>query len=74
MKLHQLEYKDIARPSNVRGEKSPSAKLTEKKVKEIFFAEGPRKVIAERYGISVSTVTSIKRKVAWKHVTGKLSW
>ena len=74
MKLHQLEYRDIARHTNVRGEQSPSAKLTEKKVKEIFFADGPRKDIAERYGVNTSTVTSIKRKVTWIHVTRKLTW
>lgn len=51
-----------------RGEASPMAKLTEKKVKEIRAAEGTISSIARRFDIARAHVRAIKDRKIWAHV------
>lgn len=53
---------------HVRGEASPMAKLTEKKVKEIRAAEGTIASIARRFDIARAHVRAIKDRKIWAHV------
>lgn len=55
-----------------RGENSSHAKLTDEKVKEIFFLDGKYSAIARIYGIDPSIVSRIKARKAWKHLTENL--
>jgi len=48
-----------------RGEGSPYAKLTEAKVKAIRASHEPRAVLAKRYGVSVMTITQVRRRASW---------
>jgi len=47
------------------GEKNPSAKLTKDQVVEIKSAVGSQRSIAEKYGITQSNVSLIKRGKSW---------
>lgn len=55
-----------------RGEKSVLAKLTDRQVVEIFMASGYQRIIGEHYGVDQRTVSAIKNRVIWRHVTGDL--
>jgi hypothetical protein len=46
--------------------------LTAEQVREVFHAEGPQTAIAERYGISQSFVSLVKRRERWASVTADL--
>jgi hypothetical protein len=52
------------------GEKNSQAKLDLKKVLEIFKDNRPYKNISIEYGISISTISDIKRGYSWTHITG----
>lgn len=52
----------------VAGGKNGNAKLTEADVRAIHDSTGPRKSIAERYGISASLVSHIRTERSWKHL------
>lgn len=57
--------------SQVRGERSPAAKLTESDVREIrcLLAEGHTlRSLAARFGVSKGPITGIARGTLWKHV------
>ena len=61
----------MGRRWGARGEQSPRAKLTEKKVREIkrMLRDGVQgKVIAAQYGIAPSMVTRIKSGLSWGEV------
>jgi len=45
------------------------AKLTEEQVREIRTAQETHAAIAKRFGISATTVSSIRAKQSWKHIT-----
>lgn len=51
-----------------RGERAPSAKLNSKQVQAIRQATGPARAIATLYGVSVSTIWSIRRRDIWRHL------
>ena len=51
-----------------RGERHPMVKLTESQVREIRAAGGKQREIAERYGVTQSNVSYIKRGASWGHV------
>lgn len=53
-----------------RGEKNGSAKLTEEAVREIRATKGKRKILADKFGVSVVTIDRTKRKEYWKHLDG----
>ena len=51
-----------------KGEKNHSAKLTKDKVCEIMVASGTIRFLAKLYGVSHTTIWSIKNRITWKHV------
>lgn len=51
-----------------RGEKSPSAKLTEKEVLMILLSDASQRAIAHRYGVSQTLVSAIKTGKVWGHI------
>ncbi len=54
------------------GNKSCHAKLSEQEVWEVFHATGrPQTAIAKTYGVTQSTVSRIKNKMNWWHMTDK---
>lgn len=59
----------VLRGRQSRGEKSPSAKLTEGQVREIRSAPpGMGRSMARKFGISESHASMIRNGHAWKHV------
>ena len=62
---------------DVSGEKNPKSKLTESQVLEIVdkIKQGlSYPVIAAEYNVSVSTISSIKRKKTWKELTKNIEF
>ena len=58
------------RSHHPRGEIHPAAILTEQDVRAIRSADELLTVLAERYGVCFSMISSIKRGKAWKHIEG----
>jgi hypothetical protein len=56
------------RQRSAYGEKSASAKLTEKQVLEIRESDDLLRVLAVRYGMGQSQISKIKRREAWAHL------
>lgn len=56
------------RGRGVRGERSPFAILTREKVVEIRETTGPLKAAAEKYGVSISLISKVRKRIAWKSV------
>lgn len=52
-----------------RGERSSSAKLTESDVRNIREDARPGWCIAEAYGVSQTTISEVKSRKVWAHVT-----
>lgn len=52
------------------GERHPNAKLHKLLVIDIFNSSGSYSEIAQKFGISKSTVSHIKTGIKWSHVTG----
>jgi hypothetical protein len=48
------------------GEMNPNAKLTEKIVRSIYFADGTLEEVAKRFGTSIMTVSQIRHRQTWK--------
>jgi len=46
----------------------PATKLTEQAVRQIRASKEELKVLAARYGVSISRVSHVKNYLAWKHV------
>lgn len=53
------------------GEGSPYTKLKNCQVLEIFNSKDAGKILAKKYGISISSVSEIRRGAKWSHLTGK---
>ncbi len=51
-----------------RGSANSNASLQASQVLEIRASIDPVKVLAERYGVSPSTINSIVRRISWKHL------
>lgn len=51
-----------------KGEICSWSKLTEKEVKEILRSIESQRTLAKRYGVIQQTISSIKRRIIWKHV------
>jgi len=56
------------RQADRRGIKNGLAVLTERQVREIYFAKGTQTAIAKAYGISQGAIGFIKRRITWKHL------
>lgn len=52
-----------------RGEDRPESVLTSDLVRQIFIASGSQASIAQNFGVCQTTVSVIKRRVQWKHIT-----
>lgn len=59
----------VDRGRSLKGERSPRSKLSDEHVVEVFLAAGQHKDIAERYGISLTTVRHIKHRIRRRHLT-----
>lgn len=68
--MDREEYLLRIREFTPRGERVPSSKLTEAKVKEIraMGAPWPRKSLASRYGVTVRTIDKLLSGETWTHV------
>lgn len=51
------------------GERQTNAKLTEAKVREIFFCSDEYREIADKFGISTTLVRAIKKRRVWRHLS-----
>ena len=58
---------------SAKGEKNSQSKLTKDQVLEIFKDNSKYGIIAEKYSVSVPTVSDIKRGYSWCSVTGMQS-
>jgi hypothetical protein len=70
-KTHAENMAEMAeRGRSNRGERSPTAKLTEADVREIRALRGKMKgyKIAEKFGMDGSHISAIQRRKVWKHV------
>lgn len=47
-----------------------SAVLSDKDVRKIFNSDNPYPVLAKKYGVTTSTICSIKKGKTWNHITG----
>jgi hypothetical protein len=60
------------RGKNERGEKNTSAKLTDKKVKEIrrlyMAGKTTQTALAAKYGVSIATIHYVATRKTWTHV------
>jgi hypothetical protein len=52
----------------INGERASWSKLTEKEVREILKSKDSQRTLARRYGVIQQTISSIKRRINWKHV------
>jgi hypothetical protein len=55
------------------GASNPNARLSDEIIREIRRTPGPRRPIAERFGIALTTVSDIRTGKRWRHVTGGVS-
>src|SRR5262249_5595105 len=46
--------------------------LTEKQVREIYFATDTLKILSQRYPVGMGGIQGIKRNKTWKHITNNL--
>lgn len=54
------------------GERNHLSKFGEKEALDIFNSKEPAKLLADRYGVKIRTIYSIKEGQNWSHVTGKV--
>jgi NUMOD4 motif-containing protein/HNH endonuclease len=66
--LHAYKNGNIAA---CRGVGNPHNKLTEKQVIEIYGSNEGRKDLAERYGVTISSIDKIRYGIYWTHLTKK---
>lgn len=55
----------------VRGERNGQARLTEKDVRSICNSDETQEALGERYGVSRTTISTIKNGKSWKHILGE---
>lgn len=58
----------VKKGRHARGEMIGNAKLNSIQVAEIRYSNEPRRLLAERYGVSQSTIKAVRGKQNWKHV------
>lgn len=51
------------------GERNPHARLTDAQIQEIRTSTEPGRAIAKRLGVSCPTISEVRRRKLWKHVT-----
>ena len=55
-------------PGRGKGERNGRAKLVEEQVLTIRSSSEPRRVLAERYGVTTNTISWIQSRQTWKHL------
>ena len=66
---HQHNALDmVSKGRSAKGEKSAKAKLSAGLVETIRQMRGPRKKIAEKMGVSETTIWLVQNNVTWRHV------
>lgn len=61
--------RDMARKGrSPRGERQGKSKLTEADVRAILASSEPHAIVGRRYGVTVGTVSDIRRKITWSHL------
>lgn len=63
------DMKGRARGGSRPGEKHHAAKLTDDQINEIRKATGLQREIAERFGVSQQSVSMIRNRKTWNHIT-----
>jgi DNA-binding Xre family transcriptional regulator len=58
----------VAHGNSQRGERMHMSKLTDDAVREIRASTLPRTELAERFGVTPSNISYIKRGKTWRHV------
>jgi len=69
--MQDMHQKKRANPP--KGERHHKSNLSEEKVLQIFDAEGSYRRIAKLFGTSATTVSNIKNRKTWFHVTSDLA-
>lgn len=69
IKENSQKYQENNKDKIKKGSECKYSKLDENKVKEIFQHKGLHKEIADKYNISRQSVSSIKQRRSWKHIT-----
>ena len=68
----QVQHAIKAGVNKCRGETNGSAKLTNEKVKEIFYGKLSSRKTAKLYGVTKGIVLKIRDRTIWKHLTAHL--
>jgi transcriptional regulator with XRE-family HTH domain len=63
----------LGQSSTPKGKECWKAKLTENQVKEIFLSAEPQEILAERFGVTRTTISEIQTGKTWRHVTANLT-
>lgn len=61
---------DMIAAGTQKGEKNPSARLTEEQVREIRSSSENRHALAARYNVHFSCIDKVRSGRSWKHVKG----
>ena len=62
------DMNEAGRRNQVRGSKGGNSKITEDIAKQIYCQDGIARLIANKFGVSISLVYAIKKKYIWKHI------
>ncbi len=65
---NMADMKAKGRQRTFRGETSKRAKLTDAAVREIRASRSPLRVMADRFGVTMSTISRVRREKGWVHV------
>lgn len=58
------------RPMSVGpGELHPKAKLTDERVREILQSSTPARVLADRFGVTPTTIYAVRSRKLWPHIS-----
>ncbi len=61
----------IGKGRQSKGESHGMSKLTEKQIKKILISKESHQILADRYGISLPSISGIKHGKTWKHIKGQ---
>lgn len=69
--MRDMAERTIRKSWSLSGKTKPWAKLNESTVMAIYDAAGKQRDVAKMFGVCQRTVSKIKRKIEWSHVTDK---
>ena len=70
-KQNVKDMDDSGRRNQVNGEQNGNSKINETIAKQIFDHKGHAKIAAKKFGVSISLVYAIKKKLIWKQIHAK---